>query len=564
MTDDSEAYNIDAFPNADFSARELPRPSFSRTQDVRGLVKHVRTVAWSCDGKKAATGGEYKEIQVWDESLDSKTTTPLPSASKPSPHNHHVSSIAWSPVDPNVLVSADKTFSVGSVIAVWDVTSPSAPVATFKTPGDVINLAWHPSGQHFAAVYPVKSRDLVDFFRLLTNESGEPKWEKREDITLGGLSHGIGSEEINSLRFINSGQLVCAVSNDGSVSAWIYPVESVRVDLADEQMEPEQEQGQEQEQEEQEQVEREQEEQEQEEQEQEEQEQEEKEPEVVTEGKEDGVTTEEKKDEMVTEEKEDKEGKGNNEEGQNKKDKESGEESQTKKDKQDAGDGPATPELPTTETLAEEPVGDVKSAEGNGDVEMTETDNAEAKANEESKEDEALETNKPESQDVEMVDAAQTHTQPSSVQPSRQPTPPPAKASPKPRAQPLKRYRHDICYAASLLSLAYDPRGRYFVVGGQDALLSLFDTKEWICERSFDVCSAAIRHTAFSYDGEFVAIGGDDLFIAIVSVYTGQTVAKIPIPAAVNALSWNPRKNSLAYCHQGKGGVPLWHIVHQE
>lgn len=272
----------------------------------------------------------------------------------------------------------------------------------------------------------------------------------------------------------------------------------------------------------------------------------------------------EKEDEVVTEEKEDKEGKGNKEEGQNKEDKESREEEQIKKDKQDAGDGPATPELPATETLAEEPIGDVKPAESNGDVEMTETDNAEAKANEESKEDEALETNKPESQDVDMVDAAQTHTQPSSVQPSRQPTPPPAKASPKPRAQPLKRYRHVVCYAASLLSLAYDPRGRYFVVGGQDALLSLFDTKEWICERSFDVCSAAIRHTAFSYDGEFVAIGGDDLFIAIVSVYTGQTVAKIPIPAAVNALSWNPRKNSLAYCHQGKGGVPLWHIVHQE
>lgn len=178
---------------------------------------------------------------------------------------------------------------------------------------------------------------------------------------------------------------------------------------------------------------------------------------------------------------------------------------------------------------------------------------------------EAPETNKPEFQDVEMVDAAQSNTQPSSVQPSRQSSPPPpTKTSPKPRAQPLKRYRHDVCYAASLLSLAYDPRGRYFVVGGQDALLSLFDTKEWICEKSFDVCTAAIRHTAFSYDGEFVAIGGDDLFIAIVSVYTGQTVAKIPIPAAVNALSWNPNKNSLAYCHQGKGGVPLWHIVHQE
>ncbi|KJE00638.1 hypothetical protein I311_05765 [Cryptococcus gattii NT-10] len=494
MADGSEAYDVDAFPNADFPARELPRPSFSRTQDVRGLVKHVRTVAWSCDGKRAATGGEYKEIQVWDESLDSKTTTPLPSASKPSPHNHHVSSIAWSPVDPNVLISADKTFSMGSVIAVWDVTSPSAPIATFKTPGDVINLAWHPSGRHFAAVYPVKSRDLVDFFRLSSSaESEELKWEKREDITLGGLSHGIGSEEINSLRFINSGQLVCAVSNDGSISAWVYPLESVRLDVI-EQMEPEQEQGQEQE-----------------------------DADAVTGGKED------------------------------------------EDDKYDLEDGPVTPDLPAVEPTAEEPVEDVKPAESNGDVEMTETENTDAKQNEESKEEEAPETNKPESQDVEMADVAQSNTQPSSAQPSRQPTPPPPpKTTPKPHAEPLRRYRHNVCYAASLLSLAYDPKGRYFVVGGQDALLSLFDTKEWICERSFDVCSAAIRHTAFSYDGEFVAIGGDDLFIAIVSVYTGQTVAKIPIPAAVNALSWNPKKNSLAYCHQGKGGVPLWHVVHQE
>lgn len=317
----------------------------------------------------------------------------------------------------------------------------------------MINLAWHPSGRHFAAVYPVKSRDLVDFFRLSSSaESGELKWEKREDITLGGLSHGIGSEEINSLRFINSGQLVCAVSNDGSISAWVYPLESVRLDVI-EQVEPEQEQGQEQE----------------------------EDADAATGGKED---EEDKEGEEGEEDKEDKEDK------ENKEDKDDKEDEEDEDAKYDLEDGPATPDLPSVEATAEEPVEDVKPAESNGDVEMTETENTDAKQNEELKEEEAPETNKPESQDVEMADAAQSNTQPSSAQPSRQPTPPPlAKTTFKPHAQPLRRYQHNVCYAASLLSLAYDPKGRYFVVGGQDALLSLFDTKEWICERSFDVCS---------------------------------------------------------------------------
>ena len=30
---------------------------------------------------------------------------------------------------------------------------------------------------------------------------------------------------------------------------------------------------------------------------------------------------------------------------------------------------------------------------------------------------------------------------------------------------------------------------RFLAVGGQDALLSLFDTRDWICVRTFDVCT---------------------------------------------------------------------------
>ena len=36
---------------------------------------------------------------------------------------------------------------------------------------------------------------------------------------------GDDENQINSLRFSNSGKLVCAVSNDGSVNAWVYPIQ---------------------------------------------------------------------------------------------------------------------------------------------------------------------------------------------------------------------------------------------------------------------------------------------------------------------------------------------------
>jgi hypothetical protein len=30
---------------------------------------------------------------------------------------------------------------------------------------------------------------------------------------------------------------------------------------------------------------------------------------------------------------------------------------------------------------------------------------------------------------------------------------------------------------------------RFMAIGGQDAMLSLFDTQDWICQRTFDMCT---------------------------------------------------------------------------
>ncbi|TYJ51697.1 hypothetical protein B9479_007717 [Cryptococcus floricola] len=499
---------IDAFPYNTHTARQLAPPRFSNVTEIRGLVKLVRSIAWSCDGSRAATAGEYKDIHVWDNTLHIKSAKPLPASSNPSPHSNHVTSVSWSPTDPNILLSADKTFSHGSVIAVWDLTSPSQPIATFKTPGDVISLSWHPSGHHFAAVYPMGVHDVVDFYRFSpssipsASSSASPpagKWEKRTDIVLGGSSPGIGSEEINSLRFNNSGQLVCAVSNDGSIGAWLYPLEL----LEGENMEA-------------------------------------------------PVELEKVESIAVEDSIEDQAGTAG------------GAASEAVVEKEtdvDMANGEETGEAPSA-TIAPEEIAKEGSKEAEGVA-------AEAESEERVAGDETASKD-----DVEMTESTpHSSKQPT---PSRPPSPalppsadipetatPPAPI-PAPKATHLTRVAHTTPYAASLLSLSFDPLGRWFAVGGQDALLSLIDARDWICEKNWDVCTSAIRHTAFSSDGEFIAVGGDDLFIYILSTHASQVVSKIPIPATLNCLVWHPTKNILAWCHSDKKGAPLWYVVQQE
>ena len=93
--------------------------------------------------------------------------------------------------------------------------------------------------------------------------------------------------------------------------------------------------------------------------------------------------------------------------------------------------------------------------------------------------------------------------------------------------------------------------------------MSLLSTTDWSVQRNFDAPTAAIRHAAFSPDGELLAVGGDDACIFVFSVFARTTIAKINVTGSVNALAWSPKRNVLAYSTNSKVGV-VWHIVHQE
>ena len=81
----------------------------------------------------------------------------------------------------------------GQSTSLIPVPAPSAPTATFKITGDVLHIAFHPSGQQFAVVCPRSTRDEVFFYHL--TPAG---WEARGDIAMGGPLIDIGAEEVSA------------------------------------------------------------------------------------------------------------------------------------------------------------------------------------------------------------------------------------------------------------------------------------------------------------------------------------------------------------------------------
>ncbi|OJD12214.1 hypothetical protein AJ78_07155 [Emergomyces pasteurianus Ep9510] len=130
-------------------------------------------------------------------------------------------------------------------------------------------------------------------------------------------------------------------------------------------------------------------------------------------------------------------------------------------------------------------------------------------------------------------------------------------------------------HTSACLSIALSPTSRYLAVGGSDALISLWDTTDWICKRTVSSANGgAVRGVSWSWDGRFIVgacdepgCGGSGL--EIFHAETGESVYTIPTggglsstvgtngiagipggpgtPAGVPAVAWHPSRYWLAY-----------------
>jgi len=115
------------------------------------------------------------------------------------------------------------------------------------------------------------------------------------------------------------------------------------------------------------------------------------------------------------------------------------------------------------------------------------------------------------------------------------------------RGQDFRLLRTVPAHPGSTFSLAMNPKGGNFVVGGADSLISLWDATELFCLRTFQHMTSLVRSVSISFDGQLIASGSEDFLIDISSL-DGENVVTLKTDGPCNELAWHPRRSLLAFC----------------
>lgn len=97
------------------------------------------------------------------------------------------------------------------------------------------------------------------------------------------------------------------------------------------------------------------------------------------------------------------------------------------------------------------------------------------------------------------------------------------------------------------LSLAVDPKEELIATGGADALVSLWDAKDFICLKTYFHMDFPIRALSFSQDSRYLAMTGEDPYVFVEDVISGESLGKIALRYSPEDCAWNPAQNILAY-----------------
>lgn len=103
-------------------------------------------------------------------------------------------------------------------------------------------------------------------------------------------------------------------------------------------------------------------------------------------------------------------------------------------------------------------------------------------------------------------------------------------------------------HTSACFCLSLSPTGRYLAIGGSDALISLWDTTEWVCRRTLAEMVGAVKGVSFSWDGSYVVGGSDEgNGLQIAHVETGEYVHTVPTTMPAPCVAWHPSRYWLAY-----------------
>ncbi|GAA98291.1 uncharacterized protein L969DRAFT_85743 [Mixia osmundae IAM 14324] len=163
----------------------------------------VISLAWSCDGKRLASGSNDKTARIWTPERDQRTSTALVG------HASAVNKVAWHPAHPDIVASVSSDHSV----KIWDIRTGKAS-HTVATPGININTTWSPDGSYLVA------GDTNDNVVFIDSSSGTIAQSYKYNV------------EVNEFLFNHAGDLFLTCMGDGRIEIREFPeIETVYHDF---------------------------------------------------------------------------------------------------------------------------------------------------------------------------------------------------------------------------------------------------------------------------------------------------------------------------------------------
>ncbi|KAF2089069.1 WD40 repeat-like protein [Saccharata proteae CBS 121410] len=103
-------------------------------------------------------------------------------------------------------------------------------------------------------------------------------------------------------------------------------------------------------------------------------------------------------------------------------------------------------------------------------------------------------------------------------------------------------------HTSSCYSIECSPTGAYLAIGGSDALITLWDSTDWICQRTLGAMTGPVRSVSFSHDGSYIVGGSDEgTGLDIAHVETGEYVHRVETNFSAPCVQWHPSRYVLAY-----------------